>query len=192
MQFLSLEDYPRFFDDLDDAFPVETVSFGMPVEPAAVLKVHDVGAYEASYVPSAADFDRLDPRFRLPAGVLDQFEQYRDFGFAVFKLRGKEGQRELEFHPMAFTFPSRLEDTIFFPIVHVHRGKVAWMADFDHELYAQLSGPEEKRECWESTPLAAGAFMQVERCHGLVDPDRPCHRFRREGLEMNEDTELKA
>ena len=181
MQFLSLEDYPRFFDDLDDAFPVETVSFGMPVEPAAVLKVHDVGAYEASYVPSAADFDRLD-----------QFEQYRDFGFAVFKLRGKEGQRELEFHPMAFTFPSRLEDTIFFPTVHVHRGKVAWMADFDHELYAQLSGPEEKRECWESTPLAAGAFMQVERCHGLVDPDRPCHRFRREGLEMNEDTELKA
>lgn len=49
--------------------------------------VHDVGDYQASNVPTARDFDRLDPRFRLSDAVRSGHPDYRDRGFAVFKLR---------------------------------------------------------------------------------------------------------
>ena len=34
-------------------------------EGVSMLQVHEVGDYEASYVPTLADFHRLDPRFRM-------------------------------------------------------------------------------------------------------------------------------
>jgi hypothetical protein len=113
--------------------------------------------YEASYVPRLQDFERLDPRFRLPPQVWASLPLYADYGFAVFKLdfplrpkdreidaaRARIGlppqrQPRMTVHPMAFSFPRRDPSTLFFPTVHVHDLSVQPQADFDHALYAQL------------------------------------------------------
>ncbi|MBK5256863.1 MAG: hypothetical protein JJE39_12580 [Vicinamibacteria bacterium] len=110
VRFISLEEYPRFFDDMDSGFaPLELSMKAGPVGAAPVsappLVVHDVGAFEASFVPTVADFNRLDARFRLPKETWSSLPGYRDFGFAVFKLRRSAGPRTI--HPMAFEFPLR-------------------------------------------------------------------------------------
>lgn len=88
---------------------------------AAPLRVHEVGSFEASFVPSLADFSRLDARFRLPDGLWEGLPIYADYGFAVFKL--KAGERKV--HPMAFEFASRDRRQLFFPTVHIHDGQIA-------------------------------------------------------------------
>jgi hypothetical protein len=40
-------------------------------------------------------------------------------------------------HPMAFTFPTRAPERLFFPTVHVHDGRFHTTAKFDHALYYQ-------------------------------------------------------
>ncbi len=76
VRFINFEDYPDFFGDLDALFPRDharpaaALSLGDALcEPEQVLEVHEVGAFEASFVPTVADFVRLDPRFRLPEGL---------------------------------------------------------------------------------------------------------------------------
>jgi len=92
LQFINLQDYPELFGHLGRGFTDPQVarggvSRGLVPQPARLLEVHQVGQFEASYVPTVADFGRLDPRFRLPTAVFDTLPQYRDWGFAVFKLR---------------------------------------------------------------------------------------------------------
>lgn len=90
VRFINLESYPTFFRDLDALF--ERVMLGgnprnAPAPAGPRLVVHNVGKFEASFVPTIADFARLDPRFRLPATLWQELPQYSDWGFAVFKLK---------------------------------------------------------------------------------------------------------
>jgi hypothetical protein len=138
VRFISLENYPTLFEDLYEVFAYpggRPRSFAAP-QAAAVpqLVVHSVGAFVASFVPSLADFTRLDPQFRLPAGTLDRVPTYADYGFVVFQLDATKGKTRV--HPMAFEFPTR-SDQLFFPLVHVHDGALHAEAHFDHALYAQ-------------------------------------------------------
>lgn len=68
----------------------------------------------------------------------------------VFKLAKGKDQ---EVHPMAFRFPTRMPETLFFPTVHVHDGEYHETAAFDHTLYCQ--NKSDVRE-WEKsvTPLS--------------------------------------
>lgn len=139
LTFLDLSGYAELFDDLASGF-LEAVSMGLELTraiPASAsfepLAVVDVGSFEASFVPSIGDFDRLDARFRLPPDVWPNLPGYADFGFAVFKL--KKGNKRI--HPMAFIFPRADANALFFPTVHVHDGEVHVDADFDHALYCQ-------------------------------------------------------
>ena len=139
VHFINLENYADFFDDMRNGFPVEpsrTKSPGSIDSEIPKLAVISVGSFEASFVPSVKDFDRLDERFRLPVDTWDKLPQYKDYGFAVFKL--KQGHKKI--HPMAFDFPSSLRGKLFFPTVHIHDGKVHENAEFDHALYCQLNG----------------------------------------------------
>ncbi|HEY5937911.1 MAG TPA: hypothetical protein VIU61_24850, partial [Kofleriaceae bacterium] len=76
---------------------------------------------------------RLDPRFRVPEVLFEAVPEYADYGFAVFQL----GAGKMTVHPMAFTFPTRSPDRLFFPTVHVHDGRFHSTAKFDHALYYQ-------------------------------------------------------
>src|ERR1700736_6771841 len=80
LQFIALDGYPEFFEDMEKGFPMywRSVNEGIPVDdaPTALLEVHEVGDFIASFVPTLGDFDRLDPCFRLPTGTWDQLPQY--------------------------------------------------------------------------------------------------------------------
>ena len=198
LRFIDLSGYPNFFSDLRRGFPMEfqALTRGGPVpQPAAkaVLKVEKVGSFEASFVPTVADFARLDARFRLPSEVWDALPEYADFGFAVFKLADL-GREARPVHPMAFEFPRRDPRALFFPTVHVHDGRVAAEADFDHTLYAQGDEALFARlgPTWTRSSGGARGFVDIARAAGLVDGDTPCWRRTIVGRWPNRDTLVAA
>jgi hypothetical protein len=186
VRFINLEKYKEFFTDMQAGFPPNRTKgdgLALGAKPGATLKLVDVGSYEASYVPTVKDFARLDERFRLPMGVWDKLPQYKDFGFAVFKL--KKGQSNV--HPMAFEFPRANPRSLFFPTVHIHDGQVHPMARFDHALYCQLSGEESLTMGWQESPQPAGMFINKDKAQDLLDPNAHCYRQEIKGNRKNED-----
>ncbi|MCH7229073.1 hypothetical protein [Haloferula sp. A504] len=189
LKFINLEDYRDFFDDLRSGFPVpESRAFALDTDSQSnTLKVEQVGAFEASFVPGPTDFDRLDPRFSIRKDIWDKIPVYADYGFAVFKLR----KGEHEAHPMAFTFPTRHADKLFFPTVHIHDGEVHEKEEFDHSLYCQV----EKTGLfaltrWEESPGVAASFSKPSKSQGLLDKDKHVYRRRMRGMLDNEDVVL--
>src|SRR5262245_6538175 len=68
VRFINLEHKPTFFFELRRGFPdmeahFTTYYMGSLSPGAPKLRVHDVGRFEASFVPRVDDFDRLDKRF---------------------------------------------------------------------------------------------------------------------------------
>jgi hypothetical protein len=194
VRFLSLKDYPEFFGDLQKGFPAPQVATpkaedGSPSPAQAPrLKVVEVGSFEASFVPAVKDFSRLDARFRLPEAVWANLPAYKDFGFAVFKLKKGGGA----VHPMAFEFPRRAPAELFLPTVHIHDGKVHDRAAFDHALYCQKGTDEGWNVLeWEESPGHASGFMNLEKASGLVVGAAHVYRRDLRGEAKNEDTILK-
>jgi hypothetical protein len=195
VRFISLKAYPEFFVDLADAFPQPELLARLSLRFASTtpgpLKVHKVGDFEASFVPCLDDFDRLDPRFRLPRAVWDAVPSHQDYSFAVFKL--KAGARKA--HPMAFEFPRRQPELLYFPTLHVHDGTVHPAADFDHVLYCQPEPGWDHAvhlQGWSRSPLVADRHVDISRAQGIVDPGE--HLFRRElaGRRQNRDIWVSA
>ncbi len=187
LDFIDLSAYPRFFDDMARCFELKTR--GPRAAGAEPLAVQRVGAFEASYVPSLADFSRLDERFRLDECVWQALPEYTDYGFAVFQLAAGESR----VHPMAFWFPTREPGTLFYPTVHVHDGHVHTRAQFDHILYAQ--GPVQTHHEWKASIYNAGECMSLggvigDQSVGTVLADAPLYTLRLEGMLENRDTRL--
>lgn len=209
VQFINLQSYPVFFDDVQSGFPVQKMitasgGFRLPSLSLPKLKVHRVGNFEASFVPSLPEFDRLDERFRIPSDVWDQLPDYSDYGFAVFQLkdthtrglwktiRGALGDGQDQnhtAHPMAFRFPRRNPDLLFFPTVHVHDRRVDEYARYDHTLYCQ-AGPDmnEYLSDWIRSEEPASDFIDVDRTKGIVDSNQPVWKLQVSGRWKNRDT----
>lgn len=188
VSFVDLSEYPELFQDVARGFPAPA-AFGAPRSPPvpqALLSVKQVGAFEASFVPGVEDFARLDPRFRLPETLISAFPGYADYGFAVFQLRA--GPRSAV-HPMAFTFPRRETDALFFPTVHVHDGEAHPTAAFDHQLYCQW--PHALPSPWWRPGPPASQHVDVGRALGLVDGDQPVAGLTLIGDRPNEDVWLR-
>lgn len=189
VKFINLEKYAAFFADLKSGFPVKK-DRGPPNKkdsdaPGGLgLKVVEVGDFVASFVPSVKDFGRLDKQFRLPEGVWEKLPQYKDFGFAVFKLK-KTGKDTSKVHPMAFEFPRSDKRVLFFPTVHIHDGKVSARAGFDHALYCQVTGEAPMR--WEETDGLADTFVKVKETLGIVDGNAHVYRKEMRGTFDNKD-----
>jgi hypothetical protein len=190
VRFINLERYPDFFADLKKGFPEppppKSLDRGRaaPGGVGAPLAVVEVGGFEASFVPAVGDFARLDARFRIPAATWDRLPQYRDAGFAVFKLKKPE-RGEKKVHPMAFEFPRADRGVLFFPTVHIHDGTVPARARFDHALYCQLAAAP--MTGWEESPGPANTFLNVRTAEGLVDPDGHVYRRQMRGTFENRD-----
>lgn len=185
IRFISLEHYPRLFEELVEpfAFPggrSRSLAFGKSL-PAPQLVVHTVGAFVASFVPTLADFDRLDPMFRLPAGTLDRVPAYADYGFVVFQLAATHGKTRV--HPMAFEFPTREPGKLFYPTIHIHDGEVHAEALFDHSLYAQ--GTKDGR--FEIADEPARSHMHDPSAKLVVDLDQHVARCLLRGTQRNRD-----
>ena len=193
VRFVSLAHMSDIFTQLDRAFPAwqDLAPRSQSILPKSRsrprLEVHRVGQFDASYVPSAQDFDRLDPRFRLPVEVWGALPAVRDYGFAVFKLR--PAPRRTPIHPMALVFPTRAPERLFFPTVHIHDGAVHAEAAFDHLLYAQHDGAAQG---WEPAEARLATVADVEAAGGLLDGQQPLYRRRLAGMLPNQDTWLAA
>lgn len=209
LEFVSLKGYEKFFGDLNKGFPLaepkRAVSRGslFAVDSAVKsnLKVHDVGDFVASFVPTISDFDRLDKQFRVPQESWDKIPVYSDYGFAVFQLKSLKGKP----HPMAFKFKSRLNagdsQSVFFPTVHIHDGEVHAHEGFDHTLF--LQAPEFDKACGDyqqqsrlvkdsatgyvRSKWAAGEFCKVDKSRGIIDADGLVHRLTMKGTLKNTD-----
>jgi len=202
VRWISLKEYGAFFTDLSAGFPEPEppAQFGrsksaVAAAPAAIA-VHEVGDFVASFVPSMADFSRLDTRFVLPKEVWNQVPEYKDYGFAVFQLKNLSGSP----HPIAFEFRTRLQGSIFFPTVHIHDGTVHKDAHFDHVLYlqeprfdTQVSGYKGPSETDPSTGHVrsrdkTASFANVAASAGLLDGAALLHKKTLTGTLPNKDT----
>lgn len=184
VRFIDLSEYSDFFQDMERGFPrpdfktrsLPRAAAGGFGDSPPKLAVVEVGEFEASFVPTVNDFNRLDERFRLSTDTWEKsLPQYRDWGFAVFKL--KPGHRKV--HPMAFNFPRRKRDQTFFPTVHIHDGEVHDVAEFDHVLYLQLlENPRSIFIGWDESSRPAEGFMRIEKAKSVVAGRT--HVYRRE------------
>ncbi len=190
VRFIDLEKYADFFKDMDSGFPTSAsrsmagmggFGGGGAAKPLAVVSV---GSFEASFVPTVADFSRLDQRFRLPDGTWEKIPHYRSFGFTVFKL--KKGHQKV--HPMAFEFPRVNSRQLFFPTVHIHDGLLHDRANFDHLLYAQFSNRHPAGlHFWAESAQPAGMFLKPEKCQDMVDEEAHVYRRSIHGDHKNAD-----
>lgn len=192
--FISLADYPNIFSDLYHAmeFPVVKAAPDRlavaPAPAAAPLVIHQVGSFEASFVPALKDFERLDARFRLPPGTWEKLPFYKDHGFAVFKLKPNMAL----LHPMAFSFPRADASALFFPTVHIHDGLVHEQAEFNHRLYAQVGDKHiPVAERWHESPAHAQTKVDIKRSAGLIVGDQHLYCREMRGKLPNQDTLLK-
>jgi hypothetical protein len=192
VRFIDLKEYSDFFHDLKLGFPEPVSRSFLPTKEAAPtvaavpLAVVQVGSFEASFVPTVKDFGRLDARFRLPDQTWEALPAYKDYGFAVFKLK-KEASTV---HPMAFEFPRADPKKIFFPTVHIHDGKVHEKASFDHALYCQKrEGDRTSLPEWRESTLPASHFMKVEKTQGIIDGKAHCYLRTIRGTQKNQDTQ---
>lgn len=180
VRFLDLQAFPDLFVELSALFvmPQRKGGFRISLQRQATLAVHTVGSFVASYVPTRADFARVDPRFRLPEGALAAIPAYADYGFAVFQL----APGAATIHPMGLAFPTRAPDRLFFPTVHVHDGTTPRHARFDHALYYQRADDA-------AAPGDARSWDAARRDYGgLVALDRPVARRVLRGRRANADT----
>jgi hypothetical protein len=188
VKFISLKKYETFFDDLRKGFPApksDTLGdHSNAPKPGGRLVVVEVGDFIASFVPALKDFSRLDERFRLPEGVWEKLPQYKEFGFAVFKLKKPEKDRS-KVHPMAFEFPRLDKKVLFFPTVHIHDGKVSEKAKFDHSLFCQVTSDPPLK--WEESPELADSFVKVKETEGIVDGNAHVYRKLMKGSFENKD-----
>jgi hypothetical protein len=189
VKFVALDAYPDFFGDLERHFTQVWARAKLlgAASPRVGLKVHLVGAFEASFVPRLELFDRLDARFRIQRRVWEQLPAYESFGFVVFKLR--PGQR-VTAHPMAFSFQTREPRTVFFPTVHIHDQSVHDTAAFDHILYIQnqpTRGGSWPGTLWMSDDTQASEYVDVVRTRGVVDGEARCLQMAVVGTFRNSD-----
>jgi hypothetical protein len=191
VKFIDLKEYDAFFADLKKGFPepkpraflggIGAATLGED----APLEVQDVGNFIASFVPTIADFDRLDEKFRLPKGTWEKLPTYKDYGFAVFQLKPEASH----VHPMAFTFPTRPKARLFFPTVHIHDGEVHAKAEFDHDLYLQPASSEQMLpRSWRESTQPAKLFVDIKKSKSLFHPELHVYRMRLEGELKNTDT----
>jgi hypothetical protein len=203
LRFVDLKAYENLFDDLGRGFPYrEPIGIGCcsgHPKTTAALAVFEIGNYVASFVPTISDFERLDPRFRLPATIWDRLPEYKDFGFAVFQLAAGS----LKPHPMAFEFETA-NKSIFFPTLHIHDGQIHETENFDHVLYLQHAGfdnqvyayqnsnVKDKATRWIRSDRIAKQFCDIAKSAGLIEPELLIHRILILGKEPNQDTEIAA
>jgi hypothetical protein len=187
VEFINLEKYEDFFDDIYSPFQLRTKSFGSRGldTDSFSLEVHNVGNFEASYAPTLDDLSRLDPKFGMDISVWNKIPQYKDYGFVVFKL--KSGN--VKPHPMAFNFPSRLSSKLFFPTVHIHDGEVHQKEKFDHRLFAQGT-LSQKVSVWETAPAAKNYIKPKGDI--VVNREESVHYLSMKGNLANEDVLLEV
>lgn len=190
VKFISLEEYPKFFKDMAKSFERATKSLGsrsIGCASFSPLVVHDVGDFIASFVPNRASFLRLDQVFRLPDEAWNALPDYSEYGYAVFQL--KPGKKQ-DIHPMAFSFPTRHNNKLFFPTVHLHDGRFHETELFDHTIYWQGQHIKSPRYV-ERSNANLRQFVNEEKSKGIIAGNELGYQMHYNGRLPNEDILLE-
>jgi hypothetical protein len=167
VRFHDLSAYPNLFEDCAKCFAAARVSKGALGWGAltdsyelsnSTLRVHDVGSYRASIVPTLDDFSRLDASvFSLSPAIGDVLRQSygSEFEFIVCQLQSGSH----EYHPFAYSHDVS-GSALFVPTLHEHGHKQGQGQeqdpDWDHTIYSIGTGERwhDSHE-WRRKPVSA-------------------------------------
>ena len=207
--FLDLSDYPELFKDLESPFQVTTREFDNLSFSASkgVLAVEQVGDYICTFVPTNNDWDRIDPQFKLSNDTWAKLNYQENYSFVVVQLNiiekfpkmnvlGKSNRvkpsarvEKKKFHPIAFIFETQFPNWIYFPTTHVHDGQVHDREEFNHNFYFQSLEIKKPHEAgFEKSGSTAGAFVNIAKAKGLVEPNQLILKSTMNGTFPNLDT----
>lgn len=168
VELLDFSHYPDFFTDLKACFIERTQrsytnNTFLVSKSTNSLPVFRIGSYDASIVPSIADFPRLQiPMDRTLIPFLKS-KYNAEFGFIICRLApGKK-----EYHPFAYTHDQHSSYRLFIPTMHYHPGD--YNADWDHLIYSPATGlfsskykfNTTRHVAWEKLPLSYQWASQV-------------------------------
>lgn len=160
VRLISMGSYPFFFTDLSTAF----------------------GDTGASPEPSGDDSPRFAPNAAeagLPPAFLRCWPGYASYGYVAFVAQPGEASLLV-----AFSFPTRHPDTLYFPTLHF-AGEAAAEVPFDCAMFAQPGPNRVLDPWWEPSSGPARGFMR--RSRGIVDAYRLCFRGQLQGAQPNGD-----
>jgi hypothetical protein len=190
VEFINFKQHADFFQQLNELFQEHIEgkgSLGINLTYSMPLKVHNVGDFEASFIPTLNDFDRVDERFKLKPEIWQQLPQYKDYGFVVFKL----SPHATTVHPMVFKFPTDMAD-LYFPTLHIHDGEIHKLEHFDHTLYCQKDENVLVPASWQGRKLNNHFyFRHGQTCEGVLNLDNTVYMRKVTGTQRNEDIILK-
>lgn len=200
---VDLSAVPTLFSDLSELFAESSRGLKFlsnDAVAAGTLKVHDVGDYKVSIVPSVKDLTRLDLNiFELSPRTRSICKVYykTGFSFVVAVLR-----RGGTIHPLGYTHPL-LPGGLFVPTRHEHgeAGPPGSLPVWDHEIYFQgparapsrpiRSGPETYRQA-----TAGPTLLELRRAAPVLKPylrfEEPVSRLSYYGRYENRDLHLKV
>ncbi len=181
LRFIDLRHRPTMFEDLAGLFEDTGTAIERVKNAKARLAVQEVGSFFATYVPTLAQFDRVDPRFRLPEVLFSSVPAYRDYAFAVFQL----SPGAMTVHPMGIRFATREPDRMYFPTVHLRDDRWNERVEFDHTLYYQHPKVTEAGGVLDGD--RAGRVLPSHSYGRLLDPHQPVLRRIVRGEQPNAD-----
>lgn len=175
VRFIDLSNYDGFFGDLRRGFPdltreAEKVSLTDRIR-EKVLDWLDIDTTQAeiTFAPNRAALLHIAEQFKLSAEVQQALARFQQDGFVCLKLAA--GSNRLP--PLAFEFPRRAPESVFFPTAHSVGGQFDPQASFNYTLFCQSPHRSLK---WRVAaddnfrPLTAREFMKPDKAHGLIDP----------------------
>lgn len=134
-----LSKYPKLFKDLDKMFTRVEQSNSFDSDYSSDrLKIHNVGSYKASIVPSYEHFKKLEvTKFNISPSVIKLLEQFYStgYGFIVCQIR-----QNASYHPFAYTHEI-CEGKLFVPTRH-HHGHVDGNPFKYHDVQTRMPGDE--------------------------------------------------
>lgn len=148
VKFIDLQNYQSIFNDLERPFVNNqyngVTTYSIPE--SNILKIHNIGSYMATLVPTHKDLDRINP---LIFGIVQPNiksllnEKYSNlsapFGYIICKLRSGQA---IKYHPFAYRHKMTQNKTgnkiLFIPTRHEHGHDHSKFneADWDHAIYS--------------------------------------------------------
>ncbi|HUS36026.1 MAG TPA: hypothetical protein VM680_11810 [Verrucomicrobiae bacterium] len=185
VRFIDLQGYPNLFESLYFTFspPPKNAEYFMGMGGGGrSLAVQKVGAYDASFVPTIADFLRLDERFRLPDETWKKLPAYKEWGLRCLSCgRPSSGTIRWRFRLIGRVMRRFFSDGSY------SRREGARERGLRSRFVLPAGGERAGVERLDGIARAAAQFVDVQKAKGIVDGERHCYKYSIKGRRSNRD-----